>query len=64
MLTVNADQHPLLKFLHKPRDEKRMVVILSPDSFQIWLAGSEVEVKPLIRQCPAEILKATGLGFV
>ena len=64
MLTVNADQHPLFKLLHKPQDEKRMVVILNPDSFQTWLAGSEVEVMPLIRQCPAEILKATGLGFV
>jgi putative SOS response-associated peptidase YedK len=27
MLTINADDHPLMRLFHKPADEKRMVVI-------------------------------------
>jgi putative SOS response-associated peptidase YedK len=38
MLTVNADEHPLLKRFHKPEDEKRMVVILHPGDYAQWLA--------------------------
>jgi putative SOS response-associated peptidase YedK len=29
MLTVNADQHPVMKQFHKPGDEKRSVVVLN-----------------------------------
>jgi hypothetical protein len=25
MLTINADEHPLMRHFHKPADEKRMV---------------------------------------
>jgi putative SOS response-associated peptidase YedK len=37
MLTVNADDHPLMKRFHKPGEEKRMVVILNPDEYLPWL---------------------------
>ncbi len=60
MLTVNADDHALFKLLHKPQDEKRMVVILNPDSFETWLKGSEREAWELVRQCPAEVLTMTA----
>lgn len=57
MLTVNADDHALFGLLHKPQEEKRMVVILSPDNYDTWLTGAANDVKPLIRQCPAESLQ-------
>jgi putative SOS response-associated peptidase YedK len=38
MLTVNADEHPLMKRFHKPEDEKRSVVIVSPDAYEEWLS--------------------------
>ena len=57
MLTVNADDHSLFKLLHKPQDEKRMVVILNPDSYETWLEGTQSDIAPLIRQCPAEVLE-------
>ena len=57
MLTVNADDHAVFKLLHKPQDEKRMVVILNPDSYETWLKGTQSDIKPLIRQCPAEVLQ-------
>lgn len=34
---MNADDHPLMRQLHKATDEKRMVVILSEDSYDAWL---------------------------
>ena len=37
MLTINADGHELMCQFHKPVDEKRMVVILPPDSYDHWL---------------------------
>lgn len=37
MLTINADTHPLMRCLHKPADEKRMVVILPDDKYGDWL---------------------------
>ena len=57
MLTVNADDHAVFKLLHKPQDEKRMVVILNPDSYETWLKGTHSDITPLIRQCPAEVLQ-------
>jgi putative SOS response-associated peptidase YedK len=60
MLTVNADDHAVFKLLHKPQDEKRMVVILNPDSYQTWLTGKQSDAAPLIRQCPSEVLKLAG----
>jgi putative SOS response-associated peptidase YedK len=40
MLTVNADEHPLLKRFHKPGDEKRMIVLLEPEQIDKWLQSS------------------------
>src|SRR5450755_960501 len=45
MLTVNADDHGLMRRFHKPGEEKRMVVILDPQDYDAWL-GCEVEEAP------------------
>jgi putative SOS response-associated peptidase YedK len=37
MLTINADEHPLMKRFHKPDDEKRMIVLLEPNQIDEWL---------------------------
>ena len=36
-LTINADTHPLLRRMHKPGNEKRSLVIVSPDDYDAWL---------------------------
>lgn len=42
MLTVNADQHPVMRQFHKTGDEKRTPVIIAPELHDSWLsAGSE-----------------------
>ena len=56
MLTINADAHPLMQQFHKPGEEKRMVVILSPQRYQEWLAAAPAESLGFLRAWPAERL--------
>jgi len=50
MLTVNADGHPVFKRMHRPEDEKRMVVILSEEDQDRWLGCSVSEAPAFFRQ--------------
>jgi putative SOS response-associated peptidase YedK len=61
MLTINADGHALMCQFHKPVDEKRMVVILPPDSFDAWLRAKPQDSMDFMRQYPAERLTATAV---
>jgi len=58
MLTINADSHPLMRNLHKPTDEKRMVVILPEDHYDNWLNVSNEECRVMLKEYPAELLTA------
>ena len=40
LLTVNADGHPLMGRMHRPQDEKRMLVLLPPQSWSHWLQST------------------------
>jgi putative SOS response-associated peptidase YedK len=55
MLTVNADGHTVYGRLHKPGDEKRMVVILDPADYDRWLTCAPNEAKSFFRQWPGEL---------
>ena len=59
MLTIKADQHPLMRLFHKPTDEKRMVVILPPDRYQNWLEAPAEHSMEFMRPFPAEALLAS-----
>ncbi len=50
MLTVNADGHPVFQRMHKPGDEKRMVIILPEGDYDAWLACSVEEAPIYFRQ--------------
>jgi putative SOS response-associated peptidase YedK len=72
LITVNADEHPLMRRMHKPGDEKRSVVILRPDEYDDWLGCRSVdEARSLLRLYPAELMTArpepkgplSGAGF-
>jgi putative SOS response-associated peptidase YedK len=54
MLTINADDHPLMRQFHKPQDEKRMVVILPEDRYQDWLYAPLESAADFLQQYPAE----------
>lgn len=59
MLTINADAHPLMRQFHKPQDEKRMIVILRPESFDDWLNAKVPNRQNYLLPYPAEQLSAT-----
>ncbi len=58
MLTVNADDHALMRHFHRPNDEKRMVVILDEADYEDWLSPDSSSAHGLIRQFDAERLIA------
>jgi hypothetical protein len=48
MLTINADEHPLMNRFHKPEDEKRTIVPLKPELFQDWLNATPDTARDLL----------------
>lgn len=58
MLTINADDHPLMNHFHKPTDEKRTVVILPPDRYQDWLDATAEHSMEFMKWSPTENLHA------
>lgn len=59
MLTVNADEHPLMQRFHKPGDEKRSVVVLEPEDYESWLhARTEAEARSLLQPFDPDMMVA------
>ena len=58
MLTINAAEHALMQQFHKPADEKRMVVVLPPDSYQSWLEAPPEHAMAFMQPLAAELLVA------
>lgn len=48
MLTVNADEHPVMCQFHKPGDEKRTPVIVSPHLYDAWLSADTDQATELM----------------
>jgi len=57
MLTINADQHPLMNLFHKPTDEKRMVVVLEPEQFEDCVQAPPSRSMEFLRPFPADGLR-------
>lgn len=56
-LTINADDHPVMKHFHKPGDEKRSLIILQPDEYDDWLNCKNPErARSFFRPFPAELM--------
>jgi putative SOS response-associated peptidase YedK len=49
MLTINADAHPVMSRFHAPGDEKRSVVLLTPEQITPWLDASHDEARAMLR---------------
>jgi len=58
MLTVNADDHELMRNFHRPDKEKRMVVILPRGLYSDWLDAPPERSMEFMRQFPADRLHA------
>jgi putative SOS response-associated peptidase YedK len=59
MLTINADDHALMRNMHKPEDEKRMVVILPRAAYGDWLDASAAQTREFLQPYPADKLVAS-----
>ncbi|AJY53151.1 SOS response-associated peptidase [Halomonas sp. KO116] len=58
MLTINADDHPMMQNFHRPGHEKRMVIVLPGPQVSEWLNASADESARYFQQYPAERLTA------
>ena len=65
MLTMNADQHPLMRRMHKPdpklgpnEQDKRSVVVLEAEDYDSWLAGTQEQARALVQLAPVEVFDA------
>lgn len=69
MLTLNADEHPLMSRMPKPDPQlgteaqaKRSVVPIELEDVGTWLLGTQEQAQALIRLAPAEALDAGPVG--
>ncbi|MGJ7555928.1 SOS response-associated peptidase [Variovorax sp. RB3P1] len=65
MLTLNADEHPLMNRMHKPdpklpsdKQDKRSVIPIELGDVDLWLAGTIDEAKQLLKLAPVEAFEA------
>ncbi|NRF71413.1 SOS response-associated peptidase family protein [Aquincola sp. S2] len=65
-ITVNCDDHPMLKRLHRPdpelppdRQDKRSLVHIDPVDWDAWLNGSEDQALQLLRPPALELFDQT-----
>ena len=65
MLTVNSDDHPLMRRKHKPdpklgpdQQDKRSVVPIELADLTTWLGGTGEEASKLLRLAPVEAFEA------
>jgi putative SOS response-associated peptidase YedK len=62
-LTINADDHPLMRRFHKPGDEKRSLVIVPTNAWDDWLGCRNPELaRSFLRPYPAELMEAHPAG--
>lgn len=58
-LTINADDHPLMKRFHRPGDEKRALVVVPHEEWDDWLGCTDPEfARTFMHPYPAELMRA------
>jgi putative SOS response-associated peptidase YedK len=68
MLTINADDHPLMSRMHKPdprfpadQQDKRSVVPIEMADVEQWLRGTNDEAASLVRVAPVDVFDWTPI---
>ena len=56
MLTVNADDHAVMRHFHRHGEERRMPVILHPDDYDRWLRATPEEAFRMCQRYPAALM--------
>ena len=60
MLTVNADEHPVMRQFHKAGDEKRTPVIIQPENYNRWLGADVPTAEGMMTWANMPALQATA----
>ena len=58
MLTVNADDHPVMRRFQRPGDEKRTIVIVPAERYDDWLEAEPGDAPEFLQVYPAEKMVA------
>ena len=58
MLTINADDHALMRRFHQPDHEKRSVILLRTDQYAAWLDASLEDAPKFFSTLPSAALMA------
>ena len=64
MLTVNADDHPVMRQFHKPGDEKHTPVIMPPELQDAWLSADTTQASELMTWSHMPDLSALQAPFL
>jgi putative SOS response-associated peptidase YedK len=54
MLTIIADDHPLMRRFHRPAEEKRSVAVIDDAQAEAWLAATPEDALALLRPMPVD----------
>lgn len=54
MISLDANQHPMMKEFHEPRTDKRCVMIIPHDELDNWLSLKEPDISQFIKGFPVE----------
>ena len=60
LITVNADQHPVMGRFHAAGDEKRSIVVIEPDSYGDWLRATTEHAVTYFAPVPAELFPTSA----
>ena len=60
MLTVKADEHPVIRQFHKAGDEKRTPVIIQPEQYDRWLGADVTTAEEMLTWVNMPALKAAA----
>ena len=60
MLTVNADEHPVMRQFHKVGDEKRTPVIIQPEHYSRWLGADIPTAEEMVTWANMPALQAAA----
>ena len=60
MLTINADDHPFMSQFHKPKDEKRSIVVIKPQQRMDWLNMTHESAYKLLLPMGGELPSRTS----
>lgn len=54
LLTMNADQHTMMREFHSYKDEKRSVIVIPEEKLALWLAHKQVNMQVFLNPFPVD----------